>query len=77
MFRLVPRRTGAVHCKVSRGRLVWQRERQSIIIMGNDFPAPGSGQPYGSAAGLAAGARVGGARYLLKRILGRGDCSVV
>src|SRR5258706_5205860 len=77
MFRLVPRSAGALQCKVSLGRLVRHRERQSIIIMGNDFPAPGSGQPYGSSPGLVAGARVGGARYLLKRILGRGDCSVV
>src|SRR6266567_6916246 len=43
----------------------------STIIMGNEYPGSGSGQPYGSSVTLAAGVRVGGARYILKRVLGR------
>src|SRR5437762_3323772 len=45
--------------------------------MGQDFPVSGSGQPYGLSVSLAPGVRVGGARYILKRVLGRGDWSVV
>src|SRR4051812_9058638 len=45
--------------------------------MANDFSASGSGQPFGLSVTLAPGVRVGGARYILKRVLGRGDSTVV
>lgn len=40
-------------------------------------PAPRSNHPHGSGERLVAGARAGGARYILRRLLGRGAASAV
>jgi uncharacterized delta-60 repeat protein len=45
--------------------------------MANDQPTPGSSHPHGLSETLTPGVRVGGARYILRRILGRGRLTVV
>src|ERR1035437_6085156 len=45
--------------------------------MAKDQSAPGSSHPHGLSATLTPGVRVGGARYILHRILGRGRVAVV
>jgi uncharacterized delta-60 repeat protein len=45
--------------------------------MAKDQSTPGSSHPHGLSETLTPGVRVGGARYLLRRILGRGGVTVV
>ena len=45
--------------------------------MAKDQSAPGSNHPHGLSETLTPGVRVGGARYILRRILGRGRVAVV
>jgi uncharacterized delta-60 repeat protein len=45
--------------------------------MAKDQSAPGSSHPHGLSETLTPGVRVGGARYILRRILGRGRVAVV
>jgi uncharacterized delta-60 repeat protein len=45
--------------------------------MAKDQSTPGASRPYGLSETLSPGVRVGGARYILRRILGRGGLTVV
>ena len=45
--------------------------------MAKDQPGPASSHPHGLSEALTPGVRVGGARYILRRILGRGSVTVV
>ena len=45
--------------------------------MTNKQPSSGSGQAYGLSQELGPGVRVGGARYVLRRVLGRGAMTIV
>jgi len=45
--------------------------------MDKDQATPGSSHPHGLSETLAPGLRVGGARYILRRVLGRGSVTVV
>ena len=45
--------------------------------MAKDHSSPGSNHPHGLSETLTPGVRVGGARYILRRILGRGSLTVV
>src|SRR5436190_2798272 len=59
------------------GESIWIFRLTPSLNMANDFSTPGSGQPFGLSVNPAPGVRVGGARYILKRVLGRGDGTVV
>jgi serine/threonine protein kinase len=45
--------------------------------MAKDQSTPASSHPHGLSETLTPGVRVGGARYILRRILGRGSLTVV
>ena len=45
--------------------------------MMKDPSAPGANHAHGLSEALVPGARVGGARYILRRVLGRGGMTVV
>src|ERR1035437_9794562 len=45
--------------------------------MAKDHSTPGSSHPHGLSETLTPDVRVGGARYILRRILGRGGLTVV